>query len=78
MSVLDDLLDAVRTGAVEVIDLTARRRPCVGGAARPLPGLTQLQNVARLPARGALVIAAPLPIVEGSGSPARVLALVQH
>lgn len=41
-------------------------------------GLTQLQNVARLPARGALVIAAPLPIVEGSGSPARVLALVQH
>ncbi|HSJ43430.1 MAG TPA: cyclase family protein [Euzebyales bacterium] len=41
-------------------------------------GLTQLQNVAHLPPRGALVIAAPLPIVEGSGSPARVLALVQH
>ena len=41
-------------------------------------GLTQLQNVSRLPTRGALVIAAPLPIVEGSGSPARVLALVQH
>ncbi len=41
-------------------------------------GLTQLQNVSRLPTHGALVIAAPLPIVEGSGSPARVLALVQH
>ena len=41
-------------------------------------GLTQLQNVAHLPPRGALVIAGPLPIVEGSGSPARVLALVQH
>lgn len=41
-------------------------------------GLTQLQNLTRLPTRGAVVIAAPLPIVEGSGSPARVLALVQH
>ena len=40
-------------------------------------GLTQLQNLARLPATGAVVIAAPLPIVSGSGSPARVLALVQ-
>lgn len=41
-------------------------------------GLTQLQNVARLPTRGALLLAAPLPIVEGSGSPARVLALVER
>ncbi len=39
-------------------------------------GLTQLQNLATLPARGTLVIAGPLPIVGGSGSPARVLALV--
>jgi kynurenine formamidase len=39
-------------------------------------GLTQLQNLARLPAQGAVVIATPLPIVSGSGSPARVLALV--
>ena len=39
-------------------------------------GLTQLANLDRLPATGALVIAAPLPIVRGSGSPARVLALV--
>jgi kynurenine formamidase len=41
-------------------------------------GLTQLQNVARLPATGALLVASPLPIVGGSGSPARVLALVER
>ncbi|MFI0449949.1 cyclase family protein [Actinomadura sp. 6N118] len=41
-------------------------------------GLTQLQNLARLPVRGAVVLAAPLPIVGGSGSPARVLALVER
>jgi kynurenine formamidase len=40
-------------------------------------GLTQLQNLARLPSTGAVVIAGPLPIVNGSGSPARVLALVE-
>jgi kynurenine formamidase len=39
-------------------------------------GLTQLANLDRLPPTGALVIAAPLKIVHGSGSPARVLALV--
>ncbi len=39
-------------------------------------GLTQLQNLAALPPTGAVLIAAPLPIVGGSGSPARVLALV--
>ena len=39
-------------------------------------GLTQLRNLDKLPAAGAVVIAAPLPIVSGSGSPARVLALV--
>ena len=41
-------------------------------------GLTQLQNLARLPATGAVVVAGPLPIVKGSGSPARVLALVER
>jgi kynurenine formamidase len=41
-------------------------------------GLTQLRNLDRLPVTGALVIAAPLPIVTGSGSPTRVLALVQR
>ena len=41
-------------------------------------GLTQLANLSRLPATGSVLIAAPLPIVRGSGSPARVLALVPH
>jgi len=40
-------------------------------------GLTQLQNLAALPPLGAVVVAAPLPIVHGSGSPARVLALIE-
>jgi kynurenine formamidase len=39
-------------------------------------GLASLCNLDRLPARGAIVIAAPLRIVDGSGSPLRVLALV--
>jgi kynurenine formamidase len=39
-------------------------------------GLTQLANLASLPPTGAVLVAAPLPIVGGSGSPARVLALV--
>ena len=39
-------------------------------------GITQLRNLDQLPATGAVVIAAPLPIVHGSGSPCRVLALV--
>ena len=41
-------------------------------------GLTQLRNLDRLPVRGAVLIAAPLPIVGGSGSPTRVLALVER
>ncbi|MET0133439.1 MAG: cyclase family protein [Kibdelosporangium sp.] len=41
-------------------------------------GLTQLRNVARLPATGILLVVCPLPIVGGSGSPARVLALVER
>jgi kynurenine formamidase len=41
-------------------------------------GLTQLQNLGALPPAGALVIAGPLPITGGSGSPARVLALVER
>jgi kynurenine formamidase len=41
-------------------------------------GLTQLRNVGQLPPTGAVVVAAPLPIVHGSGSPARVLALVER
>ena len=39
-------------------------------------GLASLCNLDQLPPRGAVVIAAPLKIVEGSGSPLRVIALV--
>jgi kynurenine formamidase len=41
-------------------------------------GLTSLRRLDRLPATGALLIVCPLPIVGGSGSPARVLALVER
>lgn len=39
-------------------------------------GLASLTNLDQLPATGAVVIAAPLKIVGGSGSPLRVLAIV--
>ncbi len=39
-------------------------------------GLTQLANLGQLPPTGALVIVAPMKLVGGTGSPARVLALV--
>src|ERR671937_33579 len=39
-------------------------------------GLASLCNLDQLPPTGAVVIAAPLKIVNGSGSPLRVLALV--
>lgn len=41
-------------------------------------GLTQLQNLASLPPTGSLLVVSPLPIVGGSGSPARVYALVER
>jgi kynurenine formamidase len=41
-------------------------------------GLTQLRNLDRLPPTGAVLIAGPLRIVNGSGSPVRVLALVER
>ncbi|RDI26063.1 kynurenine formamidase [Pseudacidovorax intermedius] len=40
-------------------------------------GLQCLRNLDQLPPTGALIIAAPLKIEEGSGSPLRVLALVE-
>ena len=40
-------------------------------------GLASLCNLDQLPATGAVVIAAPLKIVNGSGSPLRVLAIVE-
>ena len=39
-------------------------------------GITQLANLAELPPTGALIVVAPLKLVNGTGSPARVLALV--
>jgi kynurenine formamidase len=39
-------------------------------------GLTQLANLAELPPAGALIVVAPLKLVDGTGSPSRVLALV--
>ncbi|GAA1145725.1 cyclase family protein [Ornithinicoccus hortensis] len=41
-------------------------------------GLAQLQNLDQLPPTGAVVLASPLRIVGGSGSPARVVALVER
>ncbi len=45
-------------------------------SARGSYGLTQLANLARLPPTGAVLVVAPLKLVGGTGSPARVLALV--
>jgi kynurenine formamidase len=39
-------------------------------------GLASLSNLNRLPPTGSLIIAAPLKLVRGSGSPLRVLAIV--
>lgn len=41
-------------------------------------GLASLQNLHRLPPTGAILVAAPLKIVHGTGSPIRALALVEH
>jgi len=41
-------------------------------------GLTSLINLDLLPARGSVVVAAPLKIVRGSGSPVRAIALVSR
>ena len=40
-------------------------------------GLASLVNLDQLPAQGAVILAAPLKIERGSGSPLRVLAMVQ-
>ena len=40
-------------------------------------GITQLQNLAQLPPQGSVIITAPLPIVGGTGSPSRILAMVE-
>ncbi|GAA1825324.1 cyclase family protein [Nesterenkonia flava] len=40
-------------------------------------GITSLQNLDKLPPTGALLVVSPLPIVGGTGSPARVYALLE-
>ena len=45
-------------------------------AAKNVPGLENLTNLDKLPARGALVVALPLKIEGGSGGPLRAIALV--
>ncbi|SDI96988.1 cyclase family protein [Lutimaribacter saemankumensis] len=60
---------------------------CAGGMEPPFPahnflhrdncfGLASLANLDKLPAKGAVLIAAPLKIKRGTGSPIRALALV--
>lgn len=39
-------------------------------------GVTSLKNVDKLPVKGAVIVVAPLPIVKGTASPARVFAFV--
>jgi kynurenine formamidase len=39
-------------------------------------GLASLANLDKLPAKGAILIAAPLKIERGTGSPIRALALI--
>ncbi|WP_403020800.1 cyclase family protein [Salinibacterium sp. GXW1014] len=39
-------------------------------------GVTSLKNLALLPTRGSLIVVLPLPLVGGTASPARVIALV--
>ena len=41
-------------------------------------GLASLTNLDQLPQKGAILITPPLKIVNGSGSPCRVLALVDQ
>lgn len=41
-------------------------------------GLAQLTNLDKLPSRGAILIATPLKIANGSGSPVRAIALVEN
>jgi kynurenine formamidase len=45
-------------------------------AAAGIPGFENLHSLAQLPARGALVIALPMKIGQGSGGPLRAIAIV--
>lgn len=79
------LAESAITGyGVETVGIDAGQ---AGGLEPPFPvhhyllgadkyGLTQLQNLERLPATGAMLVVSPLPIVGGTGSPARAYAIV--
>lgn len=72
-------VETVGTDAGQAASFADQPFPChwhLQGAGRF--GLTQLRNLGQLPARGAVVMASPLPIVGGSGSPARVIALIER
>jgi kynurenine formamidase len=43
---------------------------------RNIPGLENITNLDRLPARGATLVALPMKIKGGSGGPLRIVALV--
>jgi kynurenine formamidase len=75
---------AITGFGVETVGIDAGQ---AGGMQPPFPvhnyllgadkyGLTQLQNLDLLPASGALLVVSPLPIVGGTGSPARAYAIV--
>ena len=66
----------IESGLKVLTSLTGRSADTMARAKKY--GLTQLANLSQLPVTGAILIAAPLPIVRGSGSPARVLALVSR
>jgi len=72
-------VETVGTDAGQAASFSGRKFPChwyFQGANKY--GITQLQNLAKLPPQGSLVITAPLPIVGGTGSPSRILALVEN
>lgn len=71
-------VDAVGTdaGAAPTFDPMFPCHSLMHGAGKY--GLTQLQNLDQLPATGAVLVASPLKIVGGSGSPVRALAFVEE
>lgn len=72
-------VETVGTDAGRAGSFTDQPYPChwyLQGAGKY--GLTQLRNLHLLPPQGAVLVAGPLPIVGGSGSPSRVLALVEQ
>lgn len=69
--------EAVGTDAGQAFGFAPMPFPCHHGMhGNNRFGLASLTNLDQLPATGAVLIAAPLKIVKGSGSPCRVLALV--